>query len=148
MASSHKWMGDKYGAKVHWEFRRRIEASAIALANKAKTLLSVEGTGRAIRPMSYYYGGRKRNVRKKGLVYGHAPSLPGEPPRKQFGRLKGSIAWEFPKVLTARVGTNVKYGRWLELGTGRMKARPWLRRSLREMLPRIRILMNRPLKIP
>jgi hypothetical protein len=36
---------------------------------------------------------------------------------------------------TGRVGTNVKYGRWLEEGTRVVRPRPYLRPALDRMLP-------------
>jgi hypothetical protein len=122
------------------ELRRRLSACAIATANHARKLINVDGTGKRIL--------RKRNakgklVRSKKLVYGAHPSKPGEPPRKQTGRLLGSVAWEIVG-LVARVGTNVRYGRWLELATARMAARPWLRRALKEMRAFIGAVMGRP----
>ena len=40
----------------------------------------------------------------------------------------------------ARIGTNLKYGLYLELGTRRMAARPYLRRALDETRDEIRAL--------
>lgn len=82
---------------------------------------------------------------KKGQrVYGAFPSKPGEPPRKQHGRLRASVTYEVdPDTLTARVGTNVEYGRHLELGTRRgLAPRPWLRRALLEMRGRVNELLS------
>lgn len=142
MASNLKWNGLQFLALLNAELRRRLSACAIATTNHAKKLINVDGTGRRTI--------RKRNakgklVRSKKLVYGAHPSKPGEPPRKQTGRLLGSVAWEI-SGLVARVGTNVKYGRWLELATARMAARPWLRRALKEMLGFIEAVMRRPWK--
>lgn len=50
------------------------------------------------------------------------------------GRLRGSIEWEIGKDsrgLVARVGTNVEYARFVEEGTRRMTAQPFLRPALR-----------------
>lgn len=140
MASSFKWNGAQFLKLLHAELRRRLSACAIATANHAKKLISIDGTGRRTI--------RKRNkqgklVKSKKLVYGANPSKPGEPPHKQTGRLLGSVAWEIVG-LVARVGTNVKYGRWLELATARMAARPWLRRALKEMSGFIRAVMHKP----
>jgi phage gpG-like protein len=44
-------------------------------------------------------------------------SKPGEPPLFQSGRLRNSISHAMVDRFTARVGTNVKYARYLELGT-------------------------------
>lgn len=44
-------------------------------------------------------------------------SRPGEPPRMQSGRLRNSVSYAMIGPWTARVGTNVKYAKWLEFGT-------------------------------
>lgn len=49
------------------------------------------------------------------------------------GRLRSSIAYEVGRDggdLVSRIGTNVHYARYLELGTVRMRARPYLRPAL------------------
>lgn len=70
----------------------------------------------------------------KGRQYGrHRASAPGDPPATDTGRLVTSIGNELAtdeKGLHARVGTNVKYALFLELGTRRMAPRPFLRRAL------------------
>lgn len=54
-------------------------------------------------------------------------SKPGDPPNTDTGRLVQSIKFDFQDGgLTGRVGTNLKYGAWLEFGTKNMEARPWL----------------------
>lgn len=58
-------------------------------------------------------------------------SKPGDPPNTDTGRLAQSIKFDFQKNgLVGRVGTNLKYGAWLEFGTERIAARPWLSLSL------------------
>lgn len=116
MASRVTWNGPKVKQALEAELHRRLTAAAIVVAGRAKALLSVAGTGR----------------QGKGRVYGAHPSQPGAPPKKQTGRLRASISYEVAGRM-ARVGTNVKYGRLLELGTRKMAARPWLRRALAEM---------------
>ena len=163
MANSLKWNGPQFLAALKAELRRRIYAASILVANHAKELINVEGAGKAIRKHSYWYGGVKRTVRKKGYVYGHSVSQPGEPPRKQFGNLLKSVAFEVTDTLlgpAGRVGTNIPYGRALEMGAsgtrskawGRptrsyrwtLLARPWLRRALKEMSGAIKFIMIRP----
>lgn len=158
-----KWNGDAFLKLLKAEMRRRISACAIAVANHAKHLIGLEGAASAIRRVSYHYDGRKRTARKGGLVYGSSVSQPGEPPRKQFGRLQGSVSHEIGEHFGApagRVGTNLPYGRALELGAkaqrssawGRptrtyqwiLLARPWLRRALKEMTGFVRAVMVRP----
>jgi HK97 gp10 family phage protein len=85
-------------------------------------------------------------------IYGAFPSKPGQPPHKQVGVLRGSVTYEVAYAangtLNARVGTNILYGKFLELGTRKMKARPWLRRSLNEKRGDIQAIMNRPMRMP
>ena len=76
-------------------------------------------------------------------------SFPGEPPRKRTGTLRASVRAQ--KVddagTTWRVGTPLKYGLWLELGTRRgLEPRPWLRRSLNETKGEMAKIINRVLK--
>lgn len=69
----------------------------------------------------------------RGNRDGSDPSKPGEPPKKQTARLFKSITQGVettPNALIVRVGTNVKYGRFLELGTSKMSPRPFLRPAL------------------
>jgi phage gpG-like protein len=55
-------------------------------------------------------------------------SAPGSPPNTDTGTLVKSIGFEIDKEkLKGRVGTNLKYGAWLEFGTSNIAARPWLR---------------------
>lgn len=68
------------------------------------------------------------------------PSVPGEPPGKRTGNLGRSIQTESVQrkgEFIGIVGTNVKYGFWLELGTRRMAPRPFLRPALDAMRSRI-----------
>ena len=61
------------------------------------------------------------------------PSRPGEYPKMFTGQLRRNVQCELDRAsFTARVGTNVVYGKWLELGTRRMARRPWLSRGVAE----------------
>jgi hypothetical protein len=140
-----KWNGDAAANEIREELTRRLHRCAILVHNRAKKLLSLPGTTKAIRSFSYWYGGRKRTARKKGNVYGAVVSQPGEPPRKQLGTLRQKVVWEVVG-LVARVGMDQKYGRWLELGTRKMAARPWLRRALDECRDDIRRILTAPMK--
>jgi HK97 gp10 family phage protein len=91
------------------------------------------------------YKGVTKRVRKGKLIYGANPSKPGEPPHKQKGRLHGSVAFTVDGLI-GRVGTNVLYGKFLELGTRRMAARPWLRRALKEKESEIKTILSTPIR--
>lgn len=58
-------------------------------------------------------------------------SAPGEPPKSDTGRLVNSIRHTH-SFLTATVGTEVNYAGYLEYGTSKMAARPYLEPTLEE----------------
>lgn len=147
MPANLKWNGDRFIRLLKAELRRRVSACCHAVANRARELLSVEGTGKRTRRVRDK-NNKLRQSRK--LVYNANPSKPGEPPHVQTGRLRGSVAVEVQEGFTGpvgRVGTNVKYGRWLELATRLMAARPWLRRALQERAAVIKAIMIHPWRI-
>jgi len=124
-----KWDGDGVRRLILAELTRRLHRCAVLVWNTWKSLLNVDGTGAS-------QGG--------GLVYGAHPSKPGEPPHKQRGRLLASAAWEVVG-LVARVGTNLLYGRILELGGANVEARPSLRVALKMCLDKIRRILSAPM---
>lgn len=59
----------------------------------------------------------------------NGPSAPGEAPAVDTGRLRASITHRIEHdggESAAYVGTNVEYAPWLEFGTSRMRARPFM----------------------
>lgn len=64
-----------------------------------------------------------RTYRRRGIE--HTASAPGYPPNSDRGTLVQSIQFEADDE-EAVVGTNLKYGEYLEFGTSKMEARPWL----------------------
>lgn len=68
-------------------------------------------------------------------------SQPGEPPHKRTGWLQRHVIFELDrKNLRSRTGlaTNAMYGLFLELGTRKMAARPWLFATLKKYWEEIR----------
>ena len=54
-------------------------------------------------------------------------SKPFDPPNTDTGRLVQSVKFDFQNAgLVGRVGTNLRYGAYLEFGTENMAPRPWL----------------------
>jgi len=83
------------------------------------------------------------------------PNIPrskkGEPPFREFGQLLRSIQSETVKrrgEFVGRVGTNLKYGRALELGLPRTRLapRPWLRPALTSQEKTLKIEVGRALR--
>lgn len=106
--------------------RRAIALSALDVATDARR--SIQRGGRSGAPYVRY------NPRRAGVA-----SAPGEPPKTDTGRLVGSIfADVLESGLEAEVGTGIKYGKFLEFGTTRMRARPWLMPAFERQKPRIR----------
>lgn len=64
----------------------------------------------------------------------HQASAPGQPPASDTGRLASSIE-NRTDGLEGVVFTRVDYGRYLEFGTRKISARPWLLPSLEEDAP-------------
>jgi len=57
----------------------------------------------------------------------HVPSRPGEPPNEDLGGLNRNIEAVRTGPLTSQVESRARYAAWLELGTSRMAARPYMR---------------------
>lgn len=74
----------------------------------------------------------RRAIRVQNQAKINASGRPG--PMVDTGRLRGSIATEGPTIdggeCAVYIGTNVPYGAYLEHGTSRMPAYPWLLPSL------------------
>lgn len=91
--------------------------AALEIRNTAVELVAENGDG----PKQIRYN-PKRTVNV---------SNPGEPPNSDTGRLMQSIKVE-KDGLAYLVGTNLKYGAWLEFGTKDMAPRPWLSVAVRK----------------
>lgn len=142
MAGKLTWDGDRARARIEAELTRRLQRAAKVVWGRAKQLINVDGTG--VRATSAGKG--KARKRKGSLIYGADPSKPGDPPHKQRGHLLRSVAWEV-SGLVARIGTNLDYGRFLELGTVKMAARPWLRRALNETRDEVKRILSAPMDL-
>ena len=124
-----QWYGEEQKRVIDREMDKRLKAAVRVVLNQARNLVSEPGT---------------MNRKGRAKLYGAVRSLPGEPPRKQTGQLRRSIATEVLSMV-GRVGTNLKYGKHLELGTRKMQPRPWLRRALNESEAAIRAILGKPI---
>lgn len=94
-----KWYGAKILAEVHAKAEAKMSIGAQMIATHAKNSMREPKHGKP--------GPQTQR------------SAPGEPPAAQHGGagLQGDITWEKPMPLVRRVGTNMKVGLWMELGT-------------------------------
>jgi hypothetical protein len=118
-----KWYGDQAQGILKADVNRRVFAAGVYLFRYIRSKLGD--------PV----------VKEKTRVVER--SQPGDYPRKEIGHLRRNVTREhdFVKVET-RVGTNVPYGRYLELGTRKMERRPWLSRAVAECVSKIKTIME------
>lgn len=122
---AHLDLGKVLDAKVEGG-KRGLESAAQFLVGQLKEEVSKPG------PDPGTDKGKKRQRRLERIAAAgdvQRASKPGEPPHRRTGTLRNSIGYEIQGLL-ARVGTWLKYGYWLEWGTVKMEARPWLRPGL------------------
>ena len=93
-----------------------VKASSIVLQKQMKEVFGTEG------------GGVIGQTETGRNIYLGAPA--GSVPSVRTGTLRRSIQRSNIEDHSIRVGTNKKYGYWLEYGTEHMAARPWLYKSL------------------
>jgi len=71
-------------------------------------------------------------------------SSPGDYPGKDGGHLRKNIAWEPVSQLVRRVGTNVEYGKFLELGTKAHKIKIKTKKMLSDGVQAFGKVVNHP----
>ena len=117
MSSLSKFRGDEFFEKIRSQYGQNLKAAGIHLSNEVK----------------------------KNVSDPYPPaSAPGDPAHRRTGHLRRSYTWEFDEeTMTCRVGTNVIYGLYLEIGTASMDARPVLRPTLAKERRKIKAILNR-----
>lgn len=71
-------------------------------------------------------------------------SAPGEPPARPTGDLATSFTYVATSETRYLVGSELKYGLYLEKGTKHMRPRPYFRRTYDEQRQRIKAVLSRP----
>lgn len=81
----------------------------------------------------------------QGAVSGkrHVPSRPGEPPNEDTGHLRRNITVTQIGPLHVRVSSNAHYSAFLEFGTSRMAARPFMGPAARAKRKEVVALVKR-----
>ncbi len=97
----------------------------------------------AVRRIQKNSGGGRTYVRG-GIS--HTASAPGEYPNTDTGELVRKMGWRATSALATEFFSNALHGKWLEVGTSRMRPRPFMRPTFRELAPRIRQRVNSAVK--
>ena len=119
--------------KVHTKLGIQVGKAVNLVRNTA-----IEGmTSTQTDPMKAYKRQKGRKI--------HYASADGEYPAVDSGALRQSVTTSVEYTDTGvqgEVGTNLLYGRFLETGTSKMRARPWLGPSVAKNQEAIRQLLN------
>jgi len=143
------WHGEQVKRNIMRKARKDVLESALVVENLIKK--SMHRGGRTESGAAVVKAGTKRTMidPKSGERAGKISSFrsrPGEVPRVQTGRLRRGIThWLHPTLPISRVGTNVKYGKTLEFGTSRMKARPFMWPALIAAQKIVESIFRRPM---
>ena len=137
MSASHNFSAaDIMSANIEG-IERGLKIVMIELQTELREKLSQMGTGAG------YFGGAKK------LGFYRTRSAPGEPPAVDTGTLRNSVQSKPQYVagigmtsivlagLVAGVNKDARIPRWLEYGTSRMNARPFIAPSLEVIRPSV-----------
>lgn len=127
MPARVEWHGEMFQQVVRVKLNRAVDRMAAVAVGQIKVNLNRGG------------GAVRHTSRNTGRVYWSGPGAPpGEYPFSRSGNLRRMANATAAVNLRARVGSSPGYGFYLEERTGRMRARPWLRRSIDAAAPRMR----------
>lgn len=120
-----KWYGKEFYKSLDQEMIKNVTKAGNLVHTEAKQLLSTPG--RSITTVVTKTGKTRKKYGKKGEFV----SAPGEPPRKQSGKLLRTLKKKlYRKRLKVRI---MDKGRVLEFGSEKMEERPHLRTALERM---------------
>jgi hypothetical protein len=133
------WYGNQVRATIRKGIKKNVNDAGMLLKRELKAVLSVPG-----RTVTYVKAKKSGKIRKKLGKIGSVRSRPGEPPRKQTGRLARSVYKRNKKNGAVRVGAR---GNLMEYGAAgaNVLARPWLAPTLERLKPALAEILSRPI---
>lgn len=157
MTSTFKWYGPQRLAEIRTDGQKRVARAAVLLRQDVVKSFQrtpiMMGAVHLITRGKYEGMGRRHRLRRgPGLGFRRVPSRPGEPPAIQIGTLISSIIAEHDTdrdgavsrvgPMATKDGKSLKYARFLEFGTRKMSARPYLRPALQRAKARIAAVLR------
>lgn len=112
MAVVLEWYGSQLMTKAEAATERGLTKLAGKIAQHSRDLMH----------------GTKHGTKHKGLNF--TSSAPYEAPAVQTARLQNSVQVDDSVRMIRKIGTNLDYGLYLEVGTSKMIERPYLRPAL------------------
>ena len=129
--------------QVQLALLKNLQRAVVFLHTQVLEALNVPNTGSRVKRVRGPLRGKgKRKTRGSYTVYAN-PSKPGEAPRKRTGFGQRNVRYSInEKEGTGRVGVSVNaaYMAYLEVGTAKVAARPWLLVTIRKYLPQLRAI--------
>jgi hypothetical protein len=153
MAGTVKWNGVGFRAEFVGGLNKNLNAAGALLVKEIKRVLNVRGQTKTETTS------KSGKVRRRYGKVGSEPSRPGEPPRKQTGRLFRSVrkrllgskynkatgkSTKSNKVRVSAAGQLLEFGRHKK---GDLDPRPFMRPTFKRLQPAIRGIMTRPVKM-
>lgn len=122
------WHGPAVYAEIATKSDKLINAAALEVRTEAQNSMRPPKSGRIYKVPNF--------------AKTYQASAPGEAPAIRTGNLRSSIITEFIGKCHRRIGTNVEYAKYLELGTKRIGARPFLRPALEKVAAKYKGKVN------
>ena len=159
------WYGGPVSADIDKLFGLGLKAAAQHATRRLKEVLSIPAPRKRVvrgiklrslkERLAAAAAGRFLKKSQKVIEYvATTPATPGAPPRKLSGHLRRSVTWEINKLpvtltnyvrfneMTARIGTNVRYGKYLEFAFG--KSHEWLLKTILGIRHELAVIIGRP----
>lgn len=105
--------------------RKRLDALIRDTPERADDLLAGAAQSMLGEIVTSFGTGAPGRLYARGQRF-HTASAPGSPPAVDYEALRGSMRVERVRLLEYKIQDGVEYGLWLEYGTAKMAARPFV----------------------